>query len=234
MHRLQVLPQSYLRDRKVIETFKLATTPGRGRDELTAARSGDSTTTWPEAHYLAPLHPVLEWASDRALAELSRDEIFVARGGVDYPTVLVSVTQSNRRGQVVASSYYTVQFPDPAMPLAMPHKSADDAIAALGLSTVNAGDLGDVSDRQLLVAAAVGAADKTAEHHAQAIRDETRQRIDDWVERTAAWKQLAQNMTQHTSLRQRARRIDDEQALAEEMNPDRRLVRPLLVVVPGN
>ena len=42
--RLQVLPQSYLRDRKVIETFKLATTPGRGRDELTAARSGDSTT----------------------------------------------------------------------------------------------------------------------------------------------------------------------------------------------
>jgi hypothetical protein len=41
-------------------------------------------------------------------------------------------------------------------------------------------------------------------------------------------------MTQHTGLRQRARRIDDEQALAEEMNPDRRLVRPLVVVVPAN
>ena len=57
----------------------LAVTAGRGRDELAAARSGDSKTTWPEAHYLAPLHPVLEWASDRALAELSRRNL-VARG----------------------------------------------------------------------------------------------------------------------------------------------------------
>jgi ERCC4-related helicase len=230
--RLQVLPQSYLRDRRVTETFKLAVTAACGRDELAGARSGDSKTTWPEAHYLAPLHPVLEWASDRALAELSRDEIFVARGSVDDPTVLVSVTQSNRRGQIVASSYYTVQFPDPALPLTTAHSSAGEAIASLGLSTVNAGDLGVVAELQALVSGAVAAADSAAEHQAQAIRDDTRQRIDDWIARTATWKQLALNMTQHISLRQRTRRIDDEQALAEEMNPDRRLVRPLLVVVP--
>lgn len=232
--RLQVLPQSYLRDRRVTETFKLAVAPGRGRDELAAARSGDSLTTWPEAHYLAPLHPVLEWACDRSMAELRRDEIFVARGSVDDPTVLVSVTQSNRRGQVVASAYYAVQFPDPTLPLATPHESAAEALAVLGLSTVNAGDLGDVSGMQQLVAAAVNAADQAAEGQAQAIRDETRRRIDEWLARTAMWKQMAFDMTKHASLRQRERRIDDEQKLAEEMNPDRRLVRPLVVVVPMN
>ncbi len=231
--RLQVLPQSYLRDRRVTDTFKLAVTPGRGSDELAAARTGDSTTAWPEAHYLAPLHPVLEWAADRALAELSRDEIFVVRGAVDSPTVLVSVTQSDHRGQVVASSYYTVEFPEPALPLPTAHPSADEAIAALGLSGVNAGDLGDVSGFQPLVAAAVSAVDSAAEFHAQAIRAETRQRVDEWVARTARWKQQALNLTQHSGLRQRARRIDDEQALAEEMNPEHRLVRPLLVVVPA-
>ena len=230
--RLLVLPQSYLRDRRVTDSFKLAVTAACGRDELEAARSGDSKTTWPEAHYLAPLHPVLEWASDRALAELSRDEIFVARGAVDDATVLVSVTQSNRRGQIVASSFYTVQFPDPALPLTTAHGSAGEAIASLGLSTVNAGDLGAVEDLQPLISDAVAASDSAAEHQAQSIRDDTRQRINDWIARTAMWKQLASNMTQHISLRQRTRRIEDEQALAEEMNPDRRLVRPLLVVVP--
>lgn len=38
--RLEVLPQSYLRDRKVIETFKLAYTTLRGEEELRQARPG--------------------------------------------------------------------------------------------------------------------------------------------------------------------------------------------------
>ncbi len=38
--------------------------------------------SWPEAHYLGPLHPVLDWASDRALASMSRNEVLVVRGDV--------------------------------------------------------------------------------------------------------------------------------------------------------
>lgn len=233
--RLQVLPQSYLRDRKVVESFKLALTPARGRDELVQARSGTSQSTWPEAHFLAPLHPVIEWAADRALAELSRDEIFAVRGDVASPTVLMLVTQSNLRGQVVAASYYTVEFPDPkesAVGFATPHASVHDAIETLGLSAINAGDLTDVAGLQPLVATAVAAADSAAEQHAAAIRADTAQRIQDWLNRTQQWKQQAQSMTQHIGLRHRTRRIDDEQALAQDMNPDRRLVRPLIVVVP--
>jgi hypothetical protein len=233
--RLQVLPQSYLRERRVVETFKLALTPARGEDELVQARSGTSQSTWPEAHFLAPLHPVIEWAADRALAELSRDEIFAVRGRVTFPTVLVLVTQSNLRGQLVAASYYTVEFPDamqPSVGLATPYANPHDAIAQLQLESVNAGDLDGISNLQKLVATAVSVTDAAAEQHAEAIRAETSQRIQDWLQRTQQWKQQALNMTQHTSLRQRSRRIDDEQALAQDMNPDRRLVRPLLVVVP--
>ena len=233
--RLQALPQSYLRDRKVVDTFKLALTPARGAQELVQARSGTSQSTWPEAHFLAPLHPVIEWATDRALAELGRDEIFAVRGDVAYPTVLVLATQSNLRGQVVATSYYTVEFPDPAQPsvgLATPHSDAADAIASLKLVTVNAGDLAELADLQQLVASAVSTAEVAAEQQAQAIRAETARRIQEWLQRTHRWKRHAQNMTQRGGLRQRSRRIDDEQALAQDMNPDRRLVRPLIVVVP--
>ena len=232
--RLQVLPQSYLRERRVVEEFKLALTPARGRDELDRARLGTSTSTWPEAHFLAPLHPVVEWAADRALAELSRDEIFAVRGTVPFPTVLVLVTKSNLRGQVVAASYCTVVFPDPSHPagLATPHDSARTAVEALGLSDVNPDDLTGVAVLQPLVAAAVPAADTAADQQAEAIRRETAARIQEWTDRTQRWKQQADTLIQRIQLRQRARRIDDEQSLAHDMNPDRRLVRPLIVVVP--
>lgn len=178
---------------------------------------------------------MIEWAADRALAELSRDEIFAVRGEVASPTVLVLVTQSNLRGQVVAASYYTVEFPypdQPAVGFATPHASAHAAIDTLSLSAINAGDFSDAAGLQPLVTTAVTVADAAAEQHAEAIRADTAQRIQDWLDRTQQWKQQAQSMTQHSGLRQRTRRIDDEQALAQDMNPDRRLVRPLIVVVP--
>ncbi|ETT25599.1 superfamily II DNA/RNA helicases, SNF2 family proteinprotein [Rhodococcus aetherivorans] len=234
--RLEVLPQSYLRDRKVTESFKLAYTTLRGEEELRQARSGESTSTWPEAHYLAPLHPIIDWAADRALAELGRDQIFAVRGDVAFPTVLVQVTHTNVRGQVVAASYYTVAFPDPTAPsgLALPHASAPDAVATLALSAVNAGDLTGVDALQPLVAAAVRAADSAADQQATAIRQETAQRVDDWIARSRRWKQEADALVQRADLKRRTARITEEETLAQAMNPDRRLTRPLIVVVPQN
>ncbi|WP_377453810.1 helicase-related protein [Rhodococcoides fascians] len=233
--RLQILPQSYLRARSVTDTYKLALTPLRGEEELRSARAGESTSTWPEAHFLAPLHPILDWAADRSLADLGRRQIFAVRGSVADTTVLVQVTQTNSRGQVVAASYYTVAFPDlssPSFNFALPHNGSSDAIAVLGLGDINRGDLGDVALLLPVVAAAVRAADSAAEQQAAAIRDETESRIRTWTLRAERWTHEADALIQRDELRQRTERVMHERDAAAAMNPDRRLIRPLLVAVP--
>ncbi|MGC3954928.1 MAG: C-terminal helicase domain-containing protein [Propionicimonas sp.] len=110
--RLSVLPQSYLSDRRVTDKLMLATTTQRGEQDLASARSAVSTSLWPESHFLAPLHPVLDWISDRALASLSRNEIFVVRGEGDGAQVLIHGSLTNKRGQVVAAAFIVVAFPE--------------------------------------------------------------------------------------------------------------------------
>ena len=102
----------------------------------------------------------------------------------------------------------------------------------MGLSGVNAGDLTETVRLQPLVAAAVGAADNAADQQADAIRRETAVRIQEWIGRTQRWKRQADDADSTQSASPACRRIDDEQSLAQDMNPDRRLVRPLIVVVP--
>ena len=233
--RLEVLPQSYLRDRKVTESLKLAYTNLRGEEELRQARSGTSKSTWPEAHFLAPLHPIIDWAADRALAELGRNQIFAVRGEVGMTTILTQVTQTNTRGQVVAASYYTVVFPDvdnASFGLPTAHASPADAVAALGLSAINPANLRDTGPLQALVATAVATADTAANQQADAIRLETQQRISEWLNRSREWKQQASGLAQRNELRQRTARVTEEEDLANAMNPDRRLTRPLIIVVP--
>ena len=133
--RLEVLPQTYLAERKVIERFKLVTSKARGKALLADALTDASDSSWPEAHYLGPLHPVIDWAADRAMASLGRNQVFAARGDVDHPTILLLGTLTNRRGQVVASSYLTAEFPNPANPgfcMVTPHESATSMAAAVG------------------------------------------------------------------------------------------------------
>ena len=50
---------------------------------------------------------MLDWAADRALAILGRNEVFAVRGAVDAPTVLLLGTLTNRRGQVVSAPWLT-------------------------------------------------------------------------------------------------------------------------------
>lgn len=66
--------------------------PRRGRSRCgappRAPRPGDQSTQWPQAHFLSPLHPVLDWAVDRALTRLGRNQVPVATAAVDAPTVI--------------------------------------------------------------------------------------------------------------------------------------------------
>lgn len=237
VQRLEVLPQSYLTDRRVIEKLQLATTPERGKARLAAALADKSGSSWPDAHFLAPLHPVLELASDRALAQLGRNEVFAVRGDVDAPTVLLLGTLTNRRGQVVAASWLTTQFPvpdDPTFALVQPHESASTALAALGWSaaSVNPGPVAGAAELQALIGPAVRQARAQMRSLFEVAEADARRRVEEWSRRLDRWTEEADVLFQRRELRQHRVGVAQERELVEAMAPDRQLVRPLLVVVP--
>ena len=237
VQRLDVLPQGYLTDRRVVEKLQLATTPERGKARLAAALADKVGSSWPDAHYLAPLHPVLEWASDRALAQLGRNEVFAVRGAVEAPTVLLLGTLTNRRGQVVAASWLTAQFPlpqDPTFALVEPHESASAALRALGWSApaVNPGPVAGVDELQTLVGPAVNQARAQMRTLFAVAEADARRRVDEWSQRLDRWSEEADVLLQRRELKQHRVSVAQERELVEAMAPDRQLVRPLLVVVP--
>jgi len=235
--RLEVLPQSYLAERKVIERFKLVTSKARGKVLLADALTDESDSSWPEAHYLGPLHPVIDWAADRAMASLGRNQVFAARGEVDHPTILLLGTLTNRRGQIVASSYLTAEFPNPgnlAFCMVTPHESATVMAAAVGYAATasNPGPVAALDALQPLIVRAVRSAAAEMAVVFAAAQDAITGRVEEWSRRVADWTVEADALVQRSELRQRRVSVQEEQAIAARMVPERQLVRPLLVVVP--
>jgi superfamily II DNA or RNA helicase len=235
--RLEVLPQTYLAERKVAEHFKLVTSKTRGKALLADALTDESDSSWPEAHYLGPLHPVIDWAADRAMASLGRNQVFAARGDVDHPTVLLLGTLTNRRGQVVASSYLTAEFPNPANPgfcMVTPHESATEMAASVGYADTasNPGAVaGAEALRPLVAQAARSAAAEMAAVFAAA-QDAITDRVNEWSRRVTDWTVEADALVQRSELRQRRVSVEEEQSIAVRMVPERQLIRPLLILVP--
>lgn len=235
--RLEVLPQSYMTDRRVTESLVLATTPARGKERLSDALTDASGSSWPDAHFLSPLHPVLEWAADRALARLGRNEVFAVRGPVDGPTVLLQGTLTNRRGQVVAASWLTVEFPTASadgLALVTAHDDAADSLAALGVDgrRANPGPVADAAGLQPFVCAAVDRATPQMDQHFEVAAEDVRQRVERWATRLDEWDADARGHVQTKLLKERRLPVQEERELVESMLPNRGLLRPLLVVVP--
>ena len=237
VQRLDVLPERYLAQRRVTERLVLATTIARGKDRLAEALRDSAKLSWPDAHYLAPLHPVLDWAADRALAALGRNEVFAVRGAVDAPTVLLLGTLTNRRGQVISAAWLTAEFPapdDPSFALVAPHGSAREALRALGWDTVrnNHGPVTGLGALQQLVAPAVHEAEKHLLTVFTAAERDVARRVEEWSNRLDHWDKEADALIQRSDIKQRRTTVGHERALVQAMAPDRQLVRPLLVVVP--
>ncbi|NKY60538.1 helicase-related protein [Nocardia flavorosea] len=241
--RLIQLPQNYLQHGRVLERLKLATSTQVGDAQLRAAKQGKgvNNTTWPEAHFLGPLHPVLDWASDRALSALGRNQIFAIRGTLDAPTVLLMGTLMNRRGQLVSRVFSTVVFPNPDSPtfsLVNTHEDLDFLLTDTGLrpGTANPGPLTDLDRLRELIPTAVDKAGQSMklvldqqEHTATELLTEWRRRADRWH---STAEQLDLFGSQKTKVDKLSRRIAEEQRLAESLAPTQQLVRPLLVIVP--
>ncbi|MGP5194824.1 DEAD/DEAH box helicase [Arthrobacter rhombi] len=235
--RMGVLPQDYLTERRVTENLKLATTRAAGEHQLTAARSSDDMM-WPAAHYLGPLHPVLDWASDRALASMSRNEVLGVRGDVDHPTFLVLGTVMNRRGQLVSRAFMAVQMPDVEAPdFALPTAVGDvgEYLRGIGLNakSPNPGPV-DLAGIQDLLPGAVNAAEHYLIQTMGAAETDAESRLEDWLARADAWSHASDALIQRADVRQRRERVAEERQLAEAMRPAQRVVRPLLAILPRN
>ncbi|MGO1472621.1 MAG: DEAD/DEAH box helicase [Flaviflexus sp.] len=229
--RLDFLPQDYVADRRVKETFMLTTSIQQGQRVLEAARTGEDGSTWPRAHHLGPLHPVTDWATDLALANLSRGQIPAIRGTVSEPTVFLMATLSNRRGQVVSRSFIatsgifnTAVVTDPVAWLRS---------AGLGSSAVNRGDTVVPEDYRSLIEEAVHIASDQAAPMSAAARAQAEQRIDAWNSRAEEWEVGIGNVGQRTLRINRSEKlIQEERQLMNALMPDQQLIRPLVLVLP--
>lgn len=237
--RLEVLPQSYLQDRHVLERFSLATDETVAQAQLVRALTDDSDSSWPEAHYLSPLHPVLDWAADRALSKLSRNAVYVVRGKVDLPAVLAVGTLTDRRGLVVTASWMCIRFLDPenlTSPWITMHTSSADMLADVGVGAdmSNPGPVARPDDLKPLVELAMNAADEELKSTFDAAKEGTQDRIAAWNHKTVAWQEDSQTLIPNHALRIRRTSVEEEKQLIADMEPQQKLARPLLVVVPEN
>jgi len=241
--RLAQLPQNY-REHGVLDRLKLATTPKVGDAQLRAAKQGKGVdnTTWPEAHFLGPLHPVLDWASDRALSALGRNQVFAIRGALDAPTVLLMGTLMNRRGQLVSRVFATVVFPVPENPsfsLVETHQDLEFLLTETGLKpgTANPGPLDDADALRPLIPRAVEQAAQSMKLILDQQERTATERLTQWRARADRWYAAADQLdlfgSQKSKVDKLSRRIAEEQRLAESLAPTQQLVRPLLVIVPA-
>ena len=249
-HRLSVLPQSYLRERRVQEHLKLATTQAKGARLLTEALSDSSDSSWPEAHYLGPLHPVLDWAGDRVLAKLGRSSVFAVRGDVDSPTVLLLGTLTNQAGRTVSMVCVSADFPYldlaaasadlaagrpvDALAIGQVHDSPAAMFEAVGISRElrNSGPVTQTSLLEALIPPAVDTAKDHMRLTLDAAKEQAKARVEAWAEHANAWDDEAGRLIQNRHLREQRITVAQERELMDQHRPAHTLVRPLLVVVP--
>lgn len=234
--RLEALPQDYLRDRDVKTSFKLATTTTHGNLELARAVNDAKGSSWPAAHFLSPQHPVIDWATDRALARLERNHVYAMRGEVDSPTVLLVGTLTNKRGHVVATSHMSAfrLTPSSQQCAISTYRDAVDMLAEHGVTQTrsNKGGIANPDSLKSLVGAAVRDSRAALETQLDSARQATTDRVERWAARASTWEDEAAALDQTLNIKTNRVTVQHLETLIEDMRPDRFLVRPLLVVVP--
>ena len=225
--RLRFLPQDYIKERGISQRLQLATSEASGQAALDAARKSDDTN-WPASHFLGPLHPVLDWASDRALASISRNDVLAIRGEVDEPTFLVLGTITNKRGQLLNRTFMAVSEGIPQV-ISDLHEFLKD-VGLTGTPT-NPGSV-DVLDVQEQLPFAITQAESHMKIMSQAHGWSSENRLDSWLKRAEKWSQESYVLVQRQDVIRRQERVNEERQLAEDMRPAQTLVRPLLVIMP--
>src|SRR5699024_360648 len=126
------LPPAGPVDRGGTQPLRLASRAHGGGSRLRAALDDGSGTNWPDVHFLGPIHPVLDWMSDRVLAGVPSGEVFAIHGQVDRPWVIFQGTLTTARGQIVSSTVLGIADDD-GTPRALPHLAPSALFQEIGL-----------------------------------------------------------------------------------------------------
>jgi len=227
--RMRFLPRDYVRERRIREQLRLASSKHAGEESLRVARA-DEDTNWPAAHYLGPLHPVLDWASDRALASMSRNEVPAVRGDVPATSYLMLGTITNKRGQILNRTFMAVTGG-----MVQPIQDLDEYFTGIGL-TADAANPGPVHTTTLQqeLGPAVDAASQYLDVVRHSLAADAEQRLESWIERAQRWTSESDALVQRVIVQKRADRVREELELAEELRPDQEVVRPLLAITAAD
>ncbi|MFW9175661.1 helicase-related protein [Corynebacterium amycolatum] len=241
--RFDYLPQDYVSYRKVKDRLMLATSLHRGNSQLRMAREGKSEKSWPKAHFLGPLHPVTDWAVDRALSSMERSQIPAFAGAVDELAVLFMSTLTNSRGQVITRAFIVAQ-PGPFgldAPEGMPRASCrtiSDPIGWLrstGLAgdAISTGTLTVPADAEVLVREGLREARSLTDISKQAATEDANNRTNAWSKLAANWEADAEDLPGTMSLVRSQLFVNQERELLTASIPERTLIRPLAVIIPS-
>lgn len=112
--QLDVLPPGYLRDQAIKRRMNLTFSRTDGAESLRRAReAADSTSLWPDAHYVGELHPVVEWITDKVLVQIGRQQAPVLQVAPKAlpagPVVLTQGVWSNAEGRPTVVAWCAVE-----------------------------------------------------------------------------------------------------------------------------
>lgn len=187
--RLRDLPDSYLRDREVSRRIRVSAQRRFAEQRLARARA-EGKTLWPDVGYLAPSHPVLEWATSRALARFGRNQAPVMAAAVPEPVFLTQATWANSLGQPVLTRWGAIT----GLPHAPEVGDLREALERAGLKehARNPGGVADWIERlQPLVPDAVAAATQDLRRHRHEAESTLLERLDEHRRRLSRWEQQA-------------------------------------------
>jgi len=221
VHRLDVLPQSYLRQRNIANRLRLTSDTTTANLSLEYALNatgdfGDSGTAWPEVHYLGPQHPVLDWLADKILYLVSRNEAIAIPCNVETPTVLISGVWSNLLGEPIATSWLAATVEDDLVTFADMFGALTFAGVGEGMvNPISEADLGVVTEQlqTIVLAAKVNLAEQMAGPLAEVTK-----RLADTKDRLEQWQRDARESARAIrSLPHQKRRLDDIEKVTRQI-----------------
>ncbi|WIM87437.1 DEAD/DEAH box helicase [Candidatus Mycobacterium wuenschmannii] len=187
--RFRDLPSDYIAEQDIDKRLRLTGSAKYAQSRLDWAQALEARP-WPDVHFLAPIHPVLDWAAERAVARFGRIAIPVLSGDVDSPVYLTQAVWANELGKPAIAHWGAIR----GLPDRPDIGDFDEALDAAGITegAVNPGlDTSDFADAQYHVAVAVDAATEHLRDKRDDIEADLIRRVDSYRQSLTTWEQAA-------------------------------------------